>query len=145
MNDNQDIRWMQRFSNFNKSLSQLRKYVDKGELTELEKPGIIKLFETTFEQAWLTIKDFYESQGESGIQGSKDAFRLAIQRGLIQDGEKWMDMIESRKLTTHTYNEETAEAVEESVVIDYFPLFEHLQETLEKYRSGKQGKLDVEK
>ena len=143
MNENQDIRWMQRFGNFNKSLSQLRKYVDKGELTELEKPGIIKLFETTFEQAWLTIKDFYEGQGESDIQGSKDTFRLAIQRGLIKDGEKWMDMIESRKLTTHTDNEETAEAVEESVVIDYFPLFEYLQETLERYQSGKQGKLDV--
>ena len=132
MNNNRDIRWIQRYNNFNKSLDLLRKYVDKGELTELERPGLIKLFETTYEMAWLTIKDFYESQGEIGIQGSKDAFRMAIQRELIKEGEKWMEMIESRMLTAHTYNEKTAGEVEESVVENYYPLFEQLLKTLEK-------------
>jgi hypothetical protein len=35
------------------------------------------------EFAWDTIKDFYENQGETGIQGSRDSIRMAFKRGLI--------------------------------------------------------------
>lgn len=128
-----DKRWVQRMSNFQKSLNMLAKYLEKEELTELERPGLIKLFETTFEQAWLTIKDFYEDQGESNIQGSRDAFRMAHQRGLIPDGQAWMEMIESRKLTVHTYNEKTAQKVEEAVEHTYFELFGQLIQALRRH------------
>lgn len=40
-------------------------------LTDLEKQGLIQAFEFTHELAWNTMKDFYEFQGESGIQGSR--------------------------------------------------------------------------
>lgn len=130
MGKNSDKRWVQRMSNFQKSLNMLAKYMEKEELTELERPGLVKLFETTFEQAWLTIKDFYEDQGESNIQGSRDAFRMAHQRGLIPDGQPWMEMIESRKLTVHTYNEKTAQRVEKAVEHTYFVLFNQLLEQL---------------
>jgi len=53
-----DIRWEQRFSNYRKALAQLQKFVDKGELSDLEKQGLIKAFEYTFELAWNTLKDF---------------------------------------------------------------------------------------
>ena len=139
-----DIRWIQRFSNFNKSLQQLSKFVQKETLSELEKPGLIKLFETTYELSWLTIKDFYEYQGESGIQGSKDAFKLASERGLVQNGRDWMEMVESRKLTVHTYNEETADEVEDAVIETYYELFLELQNSLEEQRSGSQGKIVLE-
>ena len=132
MEDHSKIRWVQRFGNFVKSLAMLEKYVKKDRLGELEKPGLIKLFETTFEQAWLTIKDFYEYQGETGIQGSRDAFRMAFQRGLISNGESWMDMIESRKLTVHTYDEKTAALVEHEVTHVYFPLFNQLKRQLQE-------------
>ena len=132
MEDQSKIRWVQRFGNFKKSLAMLEKYVEKKNLGDLEKPGLIKLFETTFEQAWLTIKDFYEYQGETGIQGSRDSFRLAYQRGLISDGASWMDMIESRKLTVHTYDEKTASIVEDEVMNVYFPLFNQLKQQLQE-------------
>ena len=68
MNDNQqDIRWKQRFSNFQKALSQLQKFIDKGELSELEAQGLIKAFEYTFELAWTTLKDFLEYRGQTDI------------------------------------------------------------------------------
>lgn len=132
MENSSKIRWVQRFGNFEKSLTMLQKYVDKKNLGELEKPGLIKLFETTFEQAWLTIKNFYEHQGETGIQGSRDAFRMAFQRGLIFDGASWMDMIESRKLTVHTYDEKTASIVEDEIMKVYYPLFNQLKQRLQK-------------
>lgn len=133
MGKHTDIRWVQRMVNFQRSLNMLSRYLEKEELTDLEKPGLIKLFETTFEQAWLTIKDFYEDQGESNIQGSRDAFRMAHQRGLIPDGQAWMEMIESRKLTVHTYNEKTAEKVEEAVEHTYYALFNQLLQNLQHH------------
>ena len=118
-----DVRWIQRFSNFNKALNQLSRFIDKGELNELEKQGLIQSFEYCYELAWNTIKDFYESQEEMGIQGSRDAIRLAFRRGLIENGEIWMDMIKSRALTAHTYNEDVAEEIGRAIFNQYFPEF----------------------
>lgn len=116
----QDIRWVQRLNNFSKALIQLTKFIEKGELNELEKQGLIQAFEYTFELAWNTIRDYFEAQGETGILGSRDAVRLAFKRGLIEDGETWMDMITSRTLTSHTYNEDTAEMIAGKTQSPYF-------------------------
>jgi nucleotidyltransferase substrate binding protein (TIGR01987 family) len=82
------------------------------------------------ELAWNTIKDFYEYQGETNIQGSRDAFRLAFSRELIQDGETWLDMIKSRTKTAHTYNEETATEIAKLIIENYYALFVALKNTL---------------
>jgi nucleotidyltransferase substrate binding protein (TIGR01987 family) len=88
--ENVDIRWRQRFNNFTKALSQLQKFIDKGkDLNELEEQGLIQAFEYNFELSWNLIKDYYTFQGVTDIQGSRDAFRLAFNRGLIRDGENW--------------------------------------------------------
>ena len=127
-----DVRWIQRFSNFNKALNQLSRFIDKGELNELEKQGLIQSFEYCYELAWNTIKDFYESQGEMGIQGSRDAIRLAFRRGLIENGEIWMDMIKSRALTAHTYNEDIAEEIGRAIFNQYFPEFLNFRERVKE-------------
>ena len=126
----EDIHWRQRFSNYQKALSQLTKFIEKGKLNEFEQQGLIQAFEYTYELAWNTIKDFYENQGETNIQGSRDAFRLAFQRGLIQDGEVWLDMVKNRAKTSHTYNEEIANEIGEVIVNQYFDLFVSLKDTL---------------
>ena len=136
--EDKDIRWKQRFSNYSKALSQLELFVNKGEeLNEMEEQGLIKSFEYTFELSWNTIKDFYESQGEIGIQGSKDAFRLAYQRELINDGEQWMSMIESRIKTAHTYDEEKADEVAHAIRYTYYNLFKTFRQTMQKIISGE--------
>jgi nucleotidyltransferase substrate binding protein (TIGR01987 family) len=128
---NKDIRWQQRFANFGKALSQLKKFVDKGGLTELEEQGAIQAFEYTYELAWLVLKDFLEYQGQTDIYGSRDAIQKAFQAGLIEDGEKWMEAYVSRTKTSHTYNEETAREVVDAVMNDYYPLFIALQQKME--------------
>jgi nucleotidyltransferase substrate binding protein (TIGR01987 family) len=129
--ENQNIRWVQRFSNYKKAFSQLKKFIDKGKLNELEQQGLIQAFEYTYELAWNTIKDFYENQGEINIQGSRDAFRLAFNRGLIENGDIWLDMVKSRTKTSHTYNEETANEIANAITNSYFNLFLTLKDTLE--------------
>ena len=124
---NQDIRWLQRWQNFSKALQQLTRFIERGELNELEEQGLIQSFEYTYELAWNTLKDFFEAQGESGILGSRDAIRLAFKRGLIADGEVWMEMIKSRGLTSHTYNGELARTIAHSIRTDYYGAFVKLQ------------------
>lgn len=127
----EDIRWRQRFANYNKALAQLRKFIEKGDLSELEKQGLIKAFEYTFELAWTTMKDFLEFRGQTDIFGSRDAIRKSFQLGLIADGGRWMDMLTSRNQTSHTYNEAVAEEICRAVQAVYYPLFQELQRRLE--------------
>lgn len=84
---------------------------------------MIQSFEYTYELAWNTIKDYFESQGETNILGGRDTFRLAFRRGLIENGDVWMEMISSRALTSHTYHEETADKIAEDIVAKYYDEF----------------------
>lgn len=98
----EDIRWQQRFHHFKKALSQLTKFVQKGKLNELEEQGLIQAFEYTHELAWKVQRDFLAAQGVTEMFGSKNVAREAFKTGLIEDGEVWLQMIESRNLTSHT-------------------------------------------
>ena len=63
MENLKEIRWKQRFENFDKSYKLLKKYSYKPIVTELERAGIIQFFEMTFELAWKVLKDYLESEG----------------------------------------------------------------------------------
>jgi len=90
---NEDIRWHQRFQNFQKAFALLEEAVElsltKG-LNKLEEQGLIQRFEFTHELAWNVLKDYFEYQGNTNITGSRDATREAFSIGLIEDGEGWM-------------------------------------------------------
>lgn len=104
----QDIRWRQRLANFHKALAQLTQATELARarpLSDIERQGLIKSFEFTQELAWNVMKDYFDYQGGSLITGSRDAVREAFARGLVEDGEGWMAMIQDRNKTAHTYNE----------------------------------------
>jgi nucleotidyltransferase substrate binding protein (TIGR01987 family) len=132
----QDIRWQQRFANYKKALSQLREAVELSEqrpLSRLEKQGVIQAFEFCHELAWNTLKDYLQDQGNQTIRGSKDATREAFKVGLIIDGEQWMAMIQSRNLSSHTYNEKISEQLVAAILTGYYPLLVSLQAELERH------------
>jgi nucleotidyltransferase substrate binding protein (TIGR01987 family) len=127
-----DIRWKQRFENYLRAFGTLRRAVDlaqERDLSELEQQGLIQGFEFTHELAWNVLKDYLEESGISGIIGSKGATREAFKNGLIIDGESWMEMIKSRNLSSHTYNQDTAEEVVENILERFYPAFEQLTTT----------------
>jgi nucleotidyltransferase substrate binding protein (TIGR01987 family) len=125
-----DIRWRQRLTNYRRALSQLQKFIDRGQLNELEQQGLIKAFEFTHELAWNVLKDYLQYQGNNAIHGSRDATREAFELGLLQDGDRWMGMIKSRNQSAHTYNKETADEISGLIVSDYFSLFRALEEKM---------------
>ena len=127
--------WKQRFLNFGKALEELTMAVElsvKRDLTELEKQGLIQSFEFTHELAWNVIKDYFAYLGNSSLMGSRDSTREAFSNGLIENGEIWMEMIVSRNMTTHTYNEETASSIVEKICNDYIQLFRDFYVKMER-------------
>lgn len=110
----------------------MEKAVNTPDLNELERQGLIKAFEFTYELAWTTLKDFLIEKGYTDLIGSKDTLRQAFQVGLISDGDIWMEMVKSRNLTAHTYNQDTAESIEEDVINQYYSLFKQLITKLEE-------------
>jgi nucleotidyltransferase substrate binding protein (TIGR01987 family) len=127
----QDIRWQQRFSNYKKVLAQLTRFIQHKSLNELEEQGLIQAFEYTHELAWKTLSDFLKNKGNLEIFGSKDATREAFSLGLIDNGEVWMDMINSRNMTSHTYNEETTKKIIKAITDNYYPAFISLEKRLD--------------
>ena len=96
----------------------------------MEEQGLIQAFEFTHELAWNVLKDFFAYQGNPDITGSRDASREAFRKGLIKDGEGWMEMIKSRNQSSHTYNQEIAEGIAEKITNTYFGLFLELEKKM---------------
>ena len=129
-----DIRWQQRFSNYINALAQLETFIDPPALNEREQQGLIKAFEYTFELAWNTLRDLLRSQGNTSLLGSRDTLREAFRLGLIDAGETWMQMIQDRNLTSHSYNRATADAIAAQITTSYLPCFQQLRDRLELRR-----------
>lgn len=135
-----DIRWKQRLANYRKAVTQISNAVDLAltrQLSELERQGLIQAFEFTHELAWNVMKDYFIYQGGTAITGSRDAIREAFSTGLIEDGEGWMEMIQSRNQTVHAYNERVAAEIAARITGRYRELFEQFLERMEQLEKQK--------
>lgn len=148
MNENLDIRWKQRFSNYVKALHKLEEavlYVEKNSLSEnttfvldeIIKEGLIQRFEYTHELAWNVMKDYANYQGNSDNGGSRDATREAFKLQLVSDGHIWMVMIKSRNETSHTYNQELADEIYDKIITVYLPAFMEFKSNMLKKRDNQ--------
>lgn len=118
MDNLKEIRWKQRFQNFEKSYVLLKKYSQANIETELERAGIIQFFEMTFELAWKVLKDYLESQGYV-VKSPRETIKQSLQIGIIENGHVWLEALSNRNLTTHTYDEELAEKMSEEIINKY--------------------------
>ena len=124
-------RWKQRFNNYLRAFRALDRAVELAanrDLSELEEQGLIQAFEFTHELGWNVLRAYLENQGLFGLVGSKDTARQAFQSGLITSGEAWMEMVQARNLTSHTYDQVLAKEVVTMVVEIFHPAFQELVE-----------------
>lgn len=126
-----DIKWVQRFSNFCKAFKQLENFINAGALNEMEEQGLIKAFEYTFELGWKTLQDLLQQKGYADIVGPRPVIEQSFKDGYIEDGKEWMKMLKSRNLTSHVYNEDTAKAIVDGLRSSYFDLLKALKLKLE--------------
>lgn len=112
MENFKEIRWKQRFENFEKTFRLLERALQIEHPSEVERGGIIQFYEMTFELAWKVLKDYLEAEGLI-TKSPRETLKTALQLGMIDDGHRWIDAMEDQNLMSHTYDEETAASVVE--------------------------------
>ena len=128
-----DIRWKQRFQNFDRAFVLLREALEEGpeRLNQLEREGVVQRFEYCFELAWKTVKDFMEYSGVvfstvTPRQVLKDAFAAKV----LSDGQVWIDMLDHRNLLSHTYSRNSFEVAVNAIHARYLPAMAVLHDEL---------------
>lgn len=117
----EDIRWKQRFENFEQAYTRLEEALELSDPNELERNGIILRFEFTIELAWKVMKDFLEAQGFSFKPSPKATFRQAQQARFITNAQELIDALNLRNELTHDYSGKKFLAAEESLRQIIFP------------------------
>ena len=126
MVDNKDIRWKQRFQNFERAYLRLKEALEKAELNELERNGLIQRFEFTLDLSWKVTKDFLEEKGFSFKPSPKDTFRLAQENGYINYAQELIDGLDIRNELSHDYDGEKFERYEVQLRAETFSALEKL-------------------
>jgi nucleotidyltransferase substrate binding protein (TIGR01987 family) len=134
-----DIRWKQRLGNFDKALDRLLDALKDGtgKLSLLEKEGVVQRFEYSLELGWKTAKDYLESTGALiDPVTPRQVIKDCVDAKIIVDGQAWIDMLNHRKLLSHTYDSAMFEDSVEAIAARYLPVMESLR----KYLHGESKK-----
>lgn len=121
-----DIRWKQRFQNFEKAFMRLKEAVEMEELTELERNGLIKRFEFTIDLSWKVLKDFLQEKGFAFKPSPKDTLRLAQQSDYIHYAQELIDGLDIRNELSHEYSGEKFERYEKQLREETYAALEKL-------------------
>jgi nucleotidyltransferase substrate binding protein (TIGR01987 family) len=101
--------------------------------------GVIQRFEFTFELSWKLMKAFLGYKGISEVKSPRDTIREAFSYGLIEDGEKWIDMMVDRNKTSHMYDEEEARLIYKKIKNEYHLLLMQLAVKMENELNSETG------
>ena len=127
-----DIRWIQRFQNYQRAYQLLQTALEIKQPSQVERAGIIQFFEMSFELAWKLLKDYLDAEGYS-TKSPRETIKQAFQIQLIINAHQWLYALNDRNLTVHTYDENKAIEIENKIRTQYFPLLEQLyKQTIEK-------------
>ena len=132
---NKELRWQQRFQNFERAFLLLDKSIDISDPSDTERAGIIQFFEMSFELSWNLMKDYLESEGFV-VDTPRESLKQAFQSNVITDGHVWMEALDDRNLTAHTYDEATAEKVIGNIKEKYHPALSELYKSFKARIEG---------
>lgn len=119
-----EIRWKQRFQNFEKAFLRLREAIELNEPSELERNGLVQRFEFTIELCWNTLKDYLEHEGFQFKPTPKETLRQAFKSGIIEDAQVLIDGLDIRNELSHDYSGEKFEKSEIKIRGGIYPALE---------------------
>ena len=122
----QDIRWKQRFQNYEKAFKRLSRAIEVVKSApddDLLQSGLVQTYEYTFELAWKTLKDYLTLEGFE-VRSPRETIRQGFQSGYIMNGEDWLQALADRNLTTHIYDDEIIIRVLNGISERYFFLLQ---------------------
>lgn len=126
-----DDRWRQRLQNLNRAYDCLSRACATAPEDERQQAGILHFFQMTFELCWKTLKDKLADEGID-VASPKETIKRAFAVGLIKDAEPWLEVLLTRNIFTHAYDEEMAQQALNRVMDVYLPMVracvQHLNE-----------------
>lgn len=123
------IKWQNKFTNFTAALARLEEATKQDRYSYLEKAGLVKTFEFTFELAWKALRALLQYRGYDAVS-PRDVLKEAYKNGLLSDGEVWLNALDNRNLLVHTYDEETTDTAVLLIKEKYFPALKKLHAAL---------------
>ena len=138
MTNTENIRWKQRFQNFEKTLtvfkdrcSDVKEHPKGSKYYEAFQMALVQAFEILIELSWKVLKDYLENEGYTEVQTGKRVFRQAFQDGMIENGEVWLKALEIRNSTSHIYDVALLEELNGFVIESFLPEVKKLHDTLQ--------------
>lgn len=99
------------FQALGKALKRLEEALGESPETNiLAIDGTIQRFEFCIELFWKVLKKFLSKEGYD-VKSPKQALQEAYQMEWIHDESLWLQMLEDRNETSHTYNDDTANRI----------------------------------
>lgn len=116
---------LQKMKNYKNALTQLEEAIVRYHSTPddtLYRDGLIQRFEFTVELAWKSVKEYLEDQGVVlSIASPRGILKEAFASGLIDDSALWNEILTARNLTSHVYDEATANAIAQQICANFLP------------------------
>lgn len=109
---------------YEKALASLERALSETK-TDITRDASIQRFEFCVELAWKTARKLTGASATS----PKQVIREMAQAGLIDDVHLWLEAIDQRNLSSHTYNEDLAEKVY-SFIQKFLPFAQDLSQKL---------------
>lgn len=137
MADTDAARWRQRLENFGKALARLEAACAQERYSDLERAGLVQMFEFTLELSWGTLKDLLFYEGFE-VRTPRDAIRRAFEAGYLteEETETLLEALIKRNVLSHAYDEKTAEEAERLIKDLFTPLFRALCDRLQRRRDA---------
>lgn len=117
-----------------KAYNELRSAISSPITENRDLAGIIKSFEFTYELAWNALKEYLAHQGVTSTT-PRDVFSKAFMNDLISNEQAWLDLMQDRNLTSHTYDFNFAREMIQRIQAQYLPEFEKVSELLRQKSS----------
>jgi nucleotidyltransferase substrate binding protein (TIGR01987 family) len=89
------------------ALSRLKEVMDMEE-NDIVRDSAIQRFEFTLDLALRYLKTLLEESKGVICNSPKDCFREAFKQSLVEYDDFWIEMVDLRNQTSHTYREEIA-------------------------------------
>lgn len=122
-------------SNCEKALTKLNEFTQiarQHQETDVFQAAVIQAFEYTFEVFWKTFQKIGQGEGVT-IGSPKSAFKFAFQSGLLSEEQVWLDILNDRNMTTHTYHEQIAQQIYARIKNQYVTAFQHALASLKEH------------
>jgi nucleotidyltransferase substrate binding protein (TIGR01987 family) len=115
---------------FEKALLNLSNILHEPQ-SDIVRDAAIKRYEICYELAWKSIQEVLKTEGLEIFKSPKSCFKQAFKQGWIENEEVFAEMVQTRNLTAHTYNEDLAKEIF-SHLGAYVMQFISLQNNLQK-------------